>query len=102
DEEVHETVVVVIAGGHRETVDTFVQPRFDGDVGERAIAVVAVEAASAVGRRDDDVEQPVVVVIENGGAASRTGLVEPDLFGDIFELHAGRRVSGLNLHLIFD
>src|SRR5206468_8330536 len=101
DEQIYEPVVVIIAGGNVEGVDALIQARADRDVRERAIPVVAVQAASAVRAGDGDIQESIVVVIEDGRAAPPTGLVQPELFGDIFESHAGGIVSGLHIHAVF-
>src|ERR1700675_623975 len=66
DVEIDKTIVVVIAGDDRETIEGPIQTGFDGDIREGSIAVVAIKTGSPVRGSNGDVEQTIVVVVENG------------------------------------
>ena len=81
DEEVVEAVVVVIADGAAHAVTGVGQARFFGDIGERAVAIVAIEfvrreraGVLAGAQRDvlheEKVGEAVAVVIDPGDAAA--------------------------------
>src|SRR5579862_2567165 len=82
NEEIQQAVAVVItprgAGGPAAERDT----RFFGDVGERAVVIVVVEAILAE-VRDVDVWPAVVVVIRHGDAEAPAFVRDSRLFGDI-------------------
>src|SRR5437870_704264 len=73
DEQILETVVVVVTDTHSAGPARFEQPRFLGDVCECAVAVVLIEAIArtfgsvrqANSRRDKDVEPAIVVVVQD-------------------------------------
>ena len=78
DEQILETVVVVVTDTHSAGPARFEQPRFLGDVCECAVAVVLIEAIArtfgsvrqANSRRDKDVEPAIVVVVQKCTAAA--------------------------------
>jgi len=84
DEEVELAIIVVIepdgAGGPAWSGE----PGFFGDVSERAVLVVFVQDAFAVGG-DEQVRPAVVVVIPDGDAHAEVGAGDADFFGDVGE-----------------
>ncbi len=97
EEEILEAVVVVVSDANALRPSDVDQAGLDGDVSERAVAVVLVEAVGGVGRsvleapatQDEDVHPSVVVVVEEG-AAGRHGL---DDVGEAVRLAAYGRLS---------
>ena len=78
DEDIVEAVVIVVADGDSTGPYAAPQPRLRGDVGKRAVAVVAIEADDglrgcglpAAAGQQDDILPTVVVIIEERHAAS--------------------------------
>ena len=78
EENVLESVVVVVADGNAVKIARAKQARTLGHVGKRAVAVVFVKAIGGVARRiaetgageNQDIEPAVVVVVEEGGPAA--------------------------------
>ena len=72
DEQILETIVVVVAYTHTASPARFEQPRFLGDICECAVAIVLVEAVTrsfrsvgqANARKDENVEPAIVVVVQ--------------------------------------
>jgi hypothetical protein len=90
DEEVLETVVVVIADANAVRPAWIGDAGFGGDIGEGAVAVVAVEAIAGTGRSaieatptdNEDIHPSVIVVIEEGAAAAHGFVDVSDLAGN--------------------
>ena len=77
-----------------------IESALNAHVSERAIAVIAVKAGTAVRARDRDVKPPVIVVIENSNAAPAAGFVEPQLRRDVFITQAGFPPARLQFHAV--
>ncbi len=79
DEEVVEAVVVVVADGHRGRPTRALQSSFGRDVGERAVAIVLVEAVGGTGGRafqagaaeNEQIHPSIVVVVDETPRHSR-------------------------------
>ena len=84
DEEIEAAVVVVIepdgAGGPAGSGNA----GFFGDVGEGAVAIVAIENAAAI-LRDVEIGETVGVVVANGDAHAVAAAGDAGFFGDIRE-----------------
>ncbi|MNL00034.1 hypothetical protein D3C87_1204520 [compost metagenome] len=61
------TVVVVIAPGRTDRVPVVIDAGFSGDLGEGAVAIVAIQQVGPV-NGDEDVEIAVVVIVADGAA----------------------------------
>ncbi len=84
DHQVEQAVVIKVyprrAGGPAAASDS----GCFGDVGERAVAIIAIELVAAE-RGHVDVLEAVIVVIADGNSHPVTGALQPCLFGDILK-----------------
>ena len=82
DENIGESVVVEVAGGHRYRISFACESRLRRDVGERHVAVVSKQPVEEFRARfaergngravgEEDVRAAIVVVVEHGNAAER-------------------------------
>jgi hypothetical protein len=84
DEEIEFAVIVVIKPDGAGSPAGSREASFFGDVGEGAIAIVAIENAAAV-LRDVHVRQAVAVVVADGNAHAVAAGRDAGFFGDVGE-----------------
>ena len=85
DEEVEPAVVVEVEGLGADGAPGGAAEHLLGDVGEGAVAVVAVELAAAEHVGDEQVELAVVVVVEDGHVAAPAQPLQAGLLGHVGE-----------------
>ncbi len=116
EEDVFVAVVIVVADGDAVEIAGASEAGVGGDVGEGAVAIVAVEAIGGVGewvaeagaREDENVEPAIVIVIDKraaaghgfddviaaGGVASDGWRGEAGVVGDVCELRVPGKAGG--------
>jgi hypothetical protein len=97
DEQVIETIIVIVAHGYGGCPAGARQARFPGNIRECPIAIVLIQAVCSSGRALDgrtaeqkDVEPPIVVVVEERRAAAY-GFEDIGLGGKLPQITGSRR-----------
>ena len=82
--QVEVAIPVVVEPGRGDAPQRLLEPRRSRDVGEGAVAVVAVEDVGAV-VQDVEIEIAVAVVVGRGGAHAVAPVADAGLLGDVGE-----------------
>src|ERR1700722_6590817 len=84
-QQIRPAVVVVIEEPGRKAEERFAHAGLCGDLGKRAIAVVAIEKVCAVEVGDKKVNEAIVVIIGRRSGFAECGTIDAGFMRDVFK-----------------